>query len=387
MSEQAAGELCEDSIGLVLREAVDRRLVPGVVAAVSDCDRTIYTVAFGAAHRRDGVALSTHSVFRIASMTKLVTSIAVLMLVEERRVDLDAPLTEYLPRYEQPGVLEHFEPGSGTYMTRPAAGPITIRQLLTHTSGYGYWFLDPRLMQVTDPKRPDLYNAPFLMSDPGTRFCYSMSTDVLGQVIEPASGLPLQEFFARRIFEPLGMRDTSFAWPADTDRLSSVFVRTEQGFDELPLEPQGPAPRGGGGLYSTAEDYLKLLRLLLGGGEARGKQLLRPETCAAIARNQIGDLYAAQPTTAFRDRSNDFIFMDGTQKFGFGVAVESRDSPHGRRAGSYGWAGILNSYFWVDPSFELAAVIMMQVQPFADPECVGLCRRFERTLYDCLDET
>jgi methyl acetate hydrolase len=385
MSEQQAGELCEDSIGLVLREAVDQRLVPGVVAAVSDRDRTIYTIGFGAAQRRNGVALSPHSVFRIASMTKVVTSIAVLMLVEERRLDLDAPISSYLPDYEQPGVLEHFEPGSGTYVTRPAAEPVTIRQLLTHTSGYGYWFLDPPLMQVTNPEGPELYDAPFLMNDPGTRFRYSTGTDVLGQVIEPVSGLPLAEFFRRRIFEPLGMRDTGFERPADFGRLSSIFVRSEEGFDELPLESHGPAPRGGGGLYSTAEDYLKLLRLLLSDGEARGHRLLSSEMCASVARNQIGDLYAEPPTTAFRNRSNDFIFMDGSQKFGFGVAIESRDSPNGRRAGSYGWAGILNSYFWVDPSFELAAVILMQVQPFADPECVGVYRRFERALYDCLE--
>ena len=384
MSDGASED--DDHIAGVLSGAVDERLIPGVAAAITSSDRTVYSTAFGVGQRSRGVALGPHSVFRVASMTKLVTSIAVLMLVDEGRIDLEAPLTEYLPSYEQPGVLEHFEPGSGTYMTRQATTAITIRHLLTHTSGYGYWFLDPRLMQLTDPNRPDLFNAPFLINDPGTRFAYGTSTDVLGSVIGPVSGMSLAEFFARRIFRPLGMRDTGFERPTDPNRLSSVYVRTEQGFDEEPIETSGPAPRGGGGLYSTAEDYLKLLRMLLNAGAHQGQRLLSPERCAALGQNQIGQLVAERQTTAMRSRTNDFLFMDGTQKFGFGVAIETEGKPTGRPAGSFAWAGILNTYFWVDPVNEFAAVILMQLRPFCDPSCLDVYRRFERALYDYVEE-
>ncbi len=298
-------------------------------------------------------------------------------------VDLDTPFARYVPGYRQPEVVVEFDVETSGYTTRPAASEITVRQLLTHTSGYGYWFLDPRLRQLSGDA-PDLMNPPFLTSEPGERFSYGTSTDVLGQIIEPVTGLAVEEFFADRICGPLGMTDTSFRLPADGARLASVFERSDTGFAELENERAGPQPRGGGGLYSTARDYVALLQMFLNEGEHAGQRLLSREAVAEITRNQIGELFAERQTTAFAERSNDFIFMDGTQKFGLGVTIETRDQPAGRPAGTYGWGGIFNTYFWVDPHARIAVTLMMQMRPFADPECVDFCRRFEGLVYSTL---
>lgn len=367
----------------LLRLAVEARQVPGVVTAVGNRSGTVFSAARGWAQARARIEMAPDTYVRIASMTKIVTTVAILMLAEENKIDLDALLERYLPGYDQPGVLMYFDNASQTYSTTPAASSITIQQLLTHTSGYGYWFLDARLRMLTHGT-PELFNPPFLTSEPGTRFCYSSGLDVLGQVVEPVSGRRLDRFFDERIFGPLGMRHTSYEKPVDTSKLSSVFARTAGGFGEEPLEATGHSPHGGGGLYSTANDYLALIRMLLNRGVHDGKRILSAESVERMTSNQIGELFAAPPMTALPQRSNDFIFMDGTQKFGYGVTIETRDQPTGRHTGSYGWGGILNTYFWVDPSADVAAVIMMQVKPFADPICVDLYRRFERSVYNDL---
>jgi len=383
MSSESAESLCAERLDAALREPVDARRVPGVAAALTDAEFSFYTAAFGTLQRRNGIAMQPDSVFRIASMTKLVTSVAVLMLVEEGRIALDAPAADYLPDYAQPEVLLSFDAATGSFVTRPAAGAVTIRQLLTHTSGYGYWFLDARLRQASGAT-PDLFRPPFLVDDPGAAFHYSTSTDVLGRIIEPVSGVPLPTFFRRRIFEPLGMRDTGFELPRDPQRLASVFTRAGSGFEELPTETAAAPPRGGGGLYSTAEDYCRFLRMFLNGGVSGDRRLLSEATCAAIATNQVGALAVPRQRTAFPERTNDFIFMSGTQQFGFGVAIETEPLPTGRPAGSFGWGGIYNTYFWVDPGTGFAGVVLMQMQPFADPDCIDVWQRLERAVYDCL---
>ena len=386
MSSARGEPLSADSLSAVLAEFVDRRQIPGVVALITDVDHTVYSCALGLASRRNGIAMAPDTIFRIGSMTKLVTSIAIMMLVDERRVDLDAPLSQYVPEYRQPDVVVSFDGQTGDYRTRPARGNATIRQLLSHTSGYGTWFLDERLFQLVDGS-PDLLKAPFLIDEPGAHFNYSTSTDVVAQLIEPVSGMPIEKFFAQRIYKPLGMRDTSFELTTETDRLASVFTRKPDGFTEQPTESSGPAPRGGGGLYATADDFCRILRMLLNKGECRGNRVLSESACAQLTRNQIGELFAQVQTTANPDRSNDFIFMNGTQKFSLGQAIETADQPDGRPAGTASWAGIYNTYYWIDFASEFAAAIFMQVQPFADAHCVAAMRRFERELYNCLSES
>lgn len=368
------------AVDAVLERGVEDGAVPGVVAGVTDRTGTAHLSACGPASAGEAQPLGVDSVFRIASMSKLVTSIAVLMLHDEGRVDLDAPFAEYVPGYTQPEVLESFDAGTGRYRTRPARSAITIRQLLTHTSGYGYWFLDPALLAVHGVA-PDLFDPPFLVHEPGERFSYGTSTDMLGLLVESVAGMPLGRFFAERIFTPLGMRDTGFDLPTDAARLVPVHYRAGGGFGRLPNETAGVAPRGGGGLLCTAHDFLCVLRMLLNEGRCGDTRLLWAESARALATNQIGDLVAERQTTVYPERTHDFLFMDGTQKFGFGVLIETEDRPGRRRAGSYSWGGILNTYFWVDPVSGIGGVLMTQLKPFCDPACLERNEAFERAAY------
>jgi CubicO group peptidase (beta-lactamase class C family) len=203
-------------------------------------------------------------------------------------------------------------------------------------------------------------------------------------LVAALAGVSLAEFFAARIFAPLAMPDTSFELPPDDTRLVSVHARRGAQFEELGHETIAPEPRGGGGLYSTAADYLKLLRLFMNGGETQGRRLLSQDGIAAMILNQIGPAFAERQRSALPERSNDFIFMDGSQKFGLGFMIETRDRAGGRAAGSLSWAGIANTYFWLDPCAGIAAVLLMQTTPFADPVCVDLLERFERSIYAAL---
>jgi len=363
-----------------LRSAVREGLAPGVVGALTDRRDVLYQEAFGYAGSTRREALRIDSVFRIASLTKLVTTVGVLMLADQRRIDLDAPFKRYVSDYRQPPVLRRFERGSSRFLATPSARDVTIRELLTHTSGYGSWFLNEEIVALTGAA-PEYYNPPFLMYEPGARFQYGVSTDVLGQLFVPTTGLSLAEFFAERIFRPLGMRETSYDLPRDSSQLASVHVATPSGFEEVPTELGAAAPRGGSGLYSTAADLLRLLRLLLNGGSADGVRLLEPDTVAALATNQVGSLPVARQRTALPEVSCDFLFMDGSQKFGFGVLIESRATARGRSAGSYGWAGLYNTYFWIDPAAGLGAVLLMQMSPFSAPPCLEVCARFERAAF------
>jgi CubicO group peptidase (beta-lactamase class C family) len=363
-----------------LRSAVDAGLAPGVVAALTDRDGAVYGLA-GVASREP---LRTDHVFRIASLTKLVTTIAVLMLVEEGRVELDTPFKRYLPAFRQPPVLRSFDRERLRFDAAPAARDITIRDLLTHTSGYGSWFLNEEIRALTGAV-PDFYDPPFLMSEPGTRFQYSISTDVLGQLFAAVTDQPLAGFFTTRILAPLGMRDTSYEMPSDMARLAHLHLATPLGFEQVPHERRSGPPRGGAGLYSTAEDFLAVLRLLLNRGVAAGRRLLASDTVAALARNQVGSLPVVRQRSALPALSDDFLFMDGTQRFGFGVLIETRGRESGRSAGSYGWGGLYNTYFWVDPVAGLAAVVMMQVSPFSRPACIEVCERFERAVFSALE--
>jgi CubicO group peptidase (beta-lactamase class C family) len=368
------------SIDAVLKDAVDGHRVPGVVAAVCDRQRIVYEGAFGNAQTARAQPMRFDSVFRMASMTKLLTSVAVLMLVEQGRVELRAPFREYLPAFRQPPVLRSFDWASKRFVATPAARAITVHDLLTHTAGYGYWFLNEEILALMGPA-PEHYEAPFLMSEPGSRFRYGISTDVLGRMIEPVSGLALADFFRRRLIEPLGMVDTSFDAPRNPRRLATLHTVVAEGFSEAPNETAGEPPRGGSGLYSTARDYLALLRCLLRDGELDGVRLLEPRSVVALRSNQIGDLYAERQRTALPGRTHDFRFMDGKQKFGLGVLLETQQKSGLRRAGSYGWAGIYNTYFWVDPAAGIAAVLLMQLRPFCTADCFDVGERFERALY------
>jgi len=369
------------AIDAVLTAAVNERRIPGAVAAVASSGGVAYRAAFGMAGTDSALPMAVDTVFRIASMTKLVTSVAVMSLVDEGLVDLDAPLSRYVDGFVQPEVLSHHDAEVGLFETRPARREATLRELLSHTGGYGYWWLHEPL-RLASGTSPDLIHPPFLIAEPGSGFAYSTSSDVIGLLFEPVTGLALDRFFEQRVFKPLGMPDSGFRRPADESRLARVHRRSGSGFRELELEQRDNEVRGGGGLYSTASDYLRLLMCLLRGGELDGVSLLSESAVAEITSNQIGDFEALMQRTALVERSNDFIFMDGSQKFGFGVMIETRQQVGKRSVGSFGWGGIVNTYFWADPARDLACVLMMQLAPFACSPCVQVLDQFEKAVYE-----
>lgn len=376
----------------LLSSCTDDQSVPGVVALVGNRDEVLYQGAAGQLSMGDDAPMAVDSVFVIASMTKPVTSLAVLQLVEHGKVSLDASLADYLPRFANAQVLEGFD-ANGQARFRPANGPVTIRQLLTHTSGYVYpvWNEDAaRAAQkglVPDMMTPGgaWLDAP-LAFDPGTAWEYGISTDLLGEVIASVSGQTLPAYMQQHILQPLGMNDTFFAVPDNKlDRQAGLHLRLEDG-SLMPIPPQAPDPTffsGGGGLYSTASDYLRFLRTILRGGELDGVRILSEDLTDAMTRNQIGDLRIKGPVTTFMPQfSNSFDLTLGAEAtFGFGFLINSQAQPGGRAANSLSWAGLYNSYFWIDPGSDLIGILMTQVLPFWDGQVLRLLGAFENAAY------
>jgi CubicO group peptidase (beta-lactamase class C family) len=366
--------------------------IPGLVALVTSVDDTLYSGAFGLEDVARGKVMREDAVFRIASMTKPVTAVAVMMLVEEGRLELDDPVDEHLPGVVPTEVFASFDPATRRYTSRPAKSAVTIRQLLTHTSGLGYPWADATLFALLGSMQPSptVTSVPLLF-DPGTRWTYGESTRVLGTLIERLTGQTLETFYAARIFVPLGMTDTGWTVPdAKRERLVTAHNRTADGLVESPNVPGpiGGAARGDGGLYSTAPDYAKFLRMLLGGGVAAdGTRLLSAESVRLIGRNHIGTLTVELQDVADTSRSRPFPVGAGRDTFGLAVQVTGEhDDPELRAPGSFGWAGIMNTQFWVDPSRGIGAILLMQYLPFYDDTAIATLEGFERQVYRHLEE-
>ncbi len=382
-------------IDAALSRTVEAREVPGVVALAATDNGVMYEGAFGTRDLAKGPAMTLDTVFRIASMTKAVTSVATMQLVEQGKLRLEEPIGSVLPELASPQVLERFD-ASGAPRLRPAKRPITLRHLLTHTAGFGYEFWNPGLIRYVDVTGvPSLRTGKLaalrmpLVFDPGERWEYGINTDWVGRIVEAASGQSLDAYFREQIFSPLGMTDTGFSLSATQEaRLVNVHQRRADGS----LEPTATEARaqsefssGGGGLYSTGRDYLVFLQMLLHQGRFNGAQLLRPETVALMAQNQIGDINAGIMKTAMPELSNDVDFFPGIPcKWGLGYMINTQPGPAGRSAGSLTWAGIYNSYYWIDPQKRVAGVILTQILPFADHRAVRLYGEFERGVYDAL---
>jgi methyl acetate hydrolase len=380
------------AIDRVLRQAVESGAVPGVVALAADRDGPIYEGAFGRRGLADPAAMTPDTVFWVASMTKAVTSVAAMQLVEEGRLSLDAPLGPLLPGLAAPQVLEGFAP-DGTPRLRPARRPITLRHLLTHTAGFAYntWNADiGRYMEATGlpaPRSGRLVSleAP-LVREPGERWEYSIATDWVGRAVEAASGERLERYVFARILEPLGMQDSGFVpGPAQRARRAGMHQRGEDG-RLTPIDFALPeAPEffgGGGGLLSTGPDYLRFLRMLLGGGSLDGAQVLRPETVAEMGRNQIGALVFQPLRSVLPAISGDCDPFPGTPcRWGLGFLINEADIPGRRAAGSLAWAGLGNTWFWIDPRRGIAGLLLTQILPFADPAVLDLFAGFETALY------
>ena len=375
-----------------LRGAVERKDVPGVVALITDRERVLYQSAFGVADVVTGRPLTSDALFRIASMTKPVTSVALMQFVEQGRIALDDPAEKYLPELKGVQVFESFDATTGAYKLRPAASAPTVRQFLTHTSGLGYPFTSA-ILRDFKPRAGETY--PFggpLLFDPGQRWHYGTSVDVVGRLVEVLSGQKLEDYFHDHIFVPLKMDDTSYNVPeAKGPRLVAQQQRAGEHMDgAIELQnPQPPltiaAPVGGGGLASTADDYGRFMRMLLNGGTLDGVRVLKAETVALMGQNHIGAVSVPALKSAL-PRSADFTFIaDGRDKWGLGFLI-TVDQVQGKRSpGSLSWGGINNTYFWIDPARGLAGVIMMQYLPFADAKALSVYDTFERGAYQLVN--
>lgn len=385
---QAQSSSGSSAIDASLRGAVERKDVPGVVALIVDRQRVLYQSAFGVADVASGRALTTDALFRIASMTKAVTSLAAMQLLEHGKFDLDDPAEKYLPELVGLKVFESFDAATGAYRVRPASKSATVRHFLTHTSGLAYPFTSATWRDFK-PRAGETY--PFggpLLFDPGERWHYSTSTDVVGKLVEKVSGQKLEDYFRQHIFAPLKMDDTSYNVPqAKAARLVAAQQRAGDRMDgAVVLQSTQPgltiaSPGGGGGLASTANDYGRFVRMFLNGGELDGARVVKAETVALMGRNHIGAIGVPALKTAL-PRSADFTFIaDGRDKFGLGFLITADQVPGKRSPGSLSWGGINNTYFWIDQNRGIAGVIMMQYLPFADAKALALHDAFERGAY------
>jgi CubicO group peptidase (beta-lactamase class C family) len=366
--------------------------VPGAIALVIRDGKVLYRKAVGYDDFVQQTPLRTDAMVRIASQTKAITSIGLMLLYDEGKFQLDDPISKYLPAFKNPTVLATFNEKDTTYTTVPARSEITIRQLFTHTSGIGYPIIGSKEARAIYAKAhiPSGIGTPGgslakamdalgplpLMHQPGERFTYGLSVDVLGRLIEVLSGQPLDKYLRTRLFEPLGMKDTWFYLPADKQaRLAqlytedankqTVFMEPHDGMiPNYPKASGGTYFSGGAGLSSTIDDYARFLQMMLNNGSYNGHQLLKPATVALITQNQMGDV------------------SQGGSKFGLGFSIVTPQNAQvpGLSAGSYEWGGIFGTTYWVDPKTKLVALIYTQKYPNTTGR--DLAGKFKTAVYE-----
>jgi CubicO group peptidase (beta-lactamase class C family) len=387
----------------LIQDHVDRREIAGAVVLVQQRGKPVCYEAFGMADVEAKAPMTRDAIFRIASMTKPIASVAVMMLIEEGKLHLDDPLSKHLPEFTDMKVLVPSKEGDGDkgYRLVKADRAITIRHLLTHTSGIIYRFsVRPHLAKLyaeagvsdglaetegtigENVKR--IAKLP-LLHQPGSAWEYGLSTDVLGRVVEVVSGKSLDEFFRERVFKPLRMDDTAFLVPKEKrSRLAALYTPDEE--KTIRRVANGPIQAGsliysatystvdtnryysgGGGLASTARDYGRFLLMLLNRGELDGKRLLKPETVDQMTRNQIGDL-----------RIPFVIHGDGFG-YGFGIVTGREDPASPASVGSYSWGGVFHTFFWVDPQRQLIGLVLTQLYPFSH---LTLWNEFQAKVYE-----
>ncbi len=385
-------------IDQVLRQKTDAAEIPGVVAMAATGNEVIYQGAFGKRDLSKGDPMTADSVFWIASMTKAITTAGAMQLVEQGKLSLDEPIGKVLPDLASPQVLEGFD-ADGSPKLRPAKKPITLRQLMTHTAGFCYnmWNGDMAtyLEKAGIPAITSCQNAALktpIATDPGTRWEYGTNIDFVGKAVEAVSGKRLDTYLRDHMFAPLGMSDTAFKiGESQRKRLVGMHARGEDGsLASIPfeLEQEPEFHMGGGGLYSTAGDYIKFCQMILNKGRGNGNQVLKPETIAMMGQNHIGELNVTRMTSVAPMYTNDVdLYPDMVKKWGLSFLINTAKTPEGRSPGSLAWAGLANTYFWIDPSRDVAGVILMQVLPFADKNCLEAFAGFERGVYAGLDAT
>lgn len=373
----------EHSIDAVLRAGIGPRKIPAVTAVAGTANAISYSGAFGTRDSASGTAVTTESIFSIASMTKAVTSTAAMQLVEQGKLALDEPASKHLPELGKLQVLDGFN-SAGKPILRPATRAVTLRHLLTHTSGFAYGTWHEAMFRFTSSGGDDTHVLAF---EPGAKWQYGPSTFWVGRLVEAVSGMNLEKYFQQNVLGPLGMKDTSFILPKEKyERLVGRYQRETNG--SLKPEPRSmPKPaaayRGDGGLFSTAPDYLRFTQMILRRGAGMGgARILKEETVALMSANGTGNIPAGRLRTTDPAMSSNVDFHPGhDDRYTLGFLMNPEAVPGGRSAGSLSWAGLFNTYYWIDPHSDICGVIMMQLLPFADKEAVGLLDDFQRAVY------
>jgi hypothetical protein len=377
----------------LLQQAVGAGHIPGVVAAASSAEGTVYEAAFGERALGKGVPMTPDTVFWLASMTKPIVGAAAMQLVEQGKLTLDEPAAKILPELAEVKLLTGWDT-NGQPLLRAPTSQITLRQLLTHTAGFtsDIWNADSaRYLKTMNLPRAGsgkkiALSVP-LTFEPGERWEYGINIDWAGQLVAAASGMRLGEYIQKNITEPLGMQSTGFKIsPSMRARLATVHQRDPAtgSLSTTPFEvPQETEfDPGGGGLYSTAGDYLRFTRMILNHGRGNGHRLLKPETIAAMSQNAMGPLRVKLLRTQNKAASLDAEFFTGVEKsWGLTFMINEQLAPTGRSVGSLAWAGLPNAFFWIDPKKDLTGVILMQVLPFVDPHALGLFTNYEKAIY------
>jgi CubicO group peptidase (beta-lactamase class C family) len=383
------------AVDQVLRQAVNAQEIAGVVGIVATDQDILYEGAFGRRALGKDAAMTPDTVVWIASMTKAITSAAAMQLVERGKLQLDSPAAEVVPDLAKAQVLTGFD-ASGKPQLRAPKRAITLRHLLTHTAGFSYemWSADIlKYQEVTGtPSIVTCENAALklpLLFDPGERWEYGINIDWIGKMVEAVSGQKLGDYLQPNLFAPLGMNSTSFKLSsAQRARLAGMHARQPDGSlasipFEIPQEPQ--MQMGGGGLYGTAQDYIRFTQMILNRGTLNGTQVLKPETVQLMSQNQMGDIDCVEMKTVVPTRTNDANFFPGMkQKWGFSFLINTEKTPQGRSAGSLAWAGLGNTYYWIDPVKRVTGVLMTQILPFFDIKAIPLFRAYETAVYQSL---
>jgi CubicO group peptidase (beta-lactamase class C family) len=381
--------------GEVLASSVSDGDVPGVIALAANREGVLFADAYGERELGSGVDMTLDTVCWIASMTKALTSTAALQQVEQGRLMLDGPISDVLPELSKVRVLEGFDDAGAPRLRQPRQ-PITLRHLLTHTAGFSYdiWNADigrycthGGLPGIIECKNAAL-DTP-LVADPGTSWEYGINIDWAGKAVEAVTGQTLEAYMRASIFAPLGMLDSGFVLGASQrERLAGMHARNEDGtVTPIPFEvPQEPEFfMGGGGLYATGPDYLRFLRMLLNRGTLDGAQILTEQTVDEMFRNQIGDLEAGVLRSVTPAASNDHDPFPGMPiRWGLGFMITTEAVPGRRGPNSVAWAGLANTYYWIDQRSGVTGVMLTQILPFADARVMKLYGEFERAVYSGL---
>lgn len=372
----------QTSVETLLAKGIATRGIPCVAAVAADSKRELFGGAAGARDGSSGPAVTIDSLFMIASMGKAFTSVAAMQLVDQGKVTLDEPIARRLPQLEKARVLEGFD-SRGRPRLRGVRKAITLRHLLTHTSGLAYALWDSRIADWEKRTSPETRaRVTALAFEPGTAWQYGTGIDYAGYLVEALSGMSLEQYFQRHLFQPLGMQDTSFLLPPEKLERLVTMHRRQPGGALKADERKAPAPRktfsGGGGEYSTCRDYVKFMQMMLG----KGGGILSPESVAVLSNDiakgrRAGVLRSTNPAS-----SSNLDVQPGHANYQTPGFITNPDAHEGgRAAGSLAWGGIANTYFWIDPAKDRCGVIMMQYYPFADKEALGLFNEFERAVY------